>query len=57
MASGQKINREKTVIFFSRNTHHDAKEHILSVAGVSAIGSYERYLGLPALIGKSKKGF
>jgi hypothetical protein len=55
MASGQKINRAKTVIFFSRNTHHDARDHILSVAGVSPIGSYERYLGLPALIGKSKK--
>jgi hypothetical protein len=33
-ASGQKLNREKTSIYFSKNTHNDAKAHILSIAGV-----------------------
>jgi hypothetical protein len=30
------------------------KTDILNVAGVSTIQSYERYLGLPALVGRSK---
>lgn len=35
-ASGQKLNREKTYIFFSHNTREEAKEHILAVAGVNS---------------------
>jgi hypothetical protein len=53
-ASGQKINREKTSIFFSRNTKQEAQALILDAVSASATGSYERYLGLPALIGRSK---
>jgi hypothetical protein len=53
-ASGQKLNREKTSIFFSKNTKREAKEFILSTAGVTSTASYERYLGLPALIGRAK---
>jgi hypothetical protein len=29
-ASGQKLNREMTSIFFNRNTRCEAKEHILA---------------------------
>jgi hypothetical protein len=54
IASGQKINRNKTAIFFSRNTRKVAKKHILSIAGVSSTQRYEKYLGLPAIIGRSK---
>jgi ribonuclease HI len=53
-ASGQKLNREKTSIFFSKNTKREAKEFILSTAGVTSSAHYESYLGLPALIGRSK---
>jgi hypothetical protein len=53
-ASGQKLNREKTSIFFSRNTKVATKQHILSVAGVNSTSQFEKYLGLPALIGRSK---
>jgi ribonuclease HI len=53
-ASGQKLNREKTSIFFSKNTKREAKEFVLSTAGVTSSASYESYLGLPALIGRSK---
>jgi hypothetical protein len=52
--SGQKLNGEKTSIFFSKNTKEEAKELILSNAGVSSTRRYEKYLGLPAFIGKSK---
>jgi hypothetical protein len=53
-ASGQKLNREKTSIYFSKNTHNDVKAHILSIVGVQVTTSFEKYLGLPALIGRSK---
>lgn len=53
-ASSQKLNVEKTAIFFSRNTKREFKDHICSIVGQSAISSYERYLGLPALVGRSK---
>jgi hypothetical protein len=48
------LNWEKTSIFFSKNTKREAKEFILSTAGVTSSASYERYLGLPALIGRAK---
>jgi hypothetical protein len=53
-ASGQKLNKSKTSVFFSRNTHADSRAYILSLAGVSSTQRYEKYLGLPALIGRSK---
>jgi hypothetical protein len=51
-ASGQKINRDKTSIFFSKNTKEASRDQMLAVSGVSST-SYEKYLGLPALVGRS----
>jgi ribonuclease HI len=53
-ASGQKMNREKTSIFFSRNTKIEDKEAILQLSGIPATQRYDKYLGLPALVGKSR---
>ena len=53
--SGQKINREKTNIFFSSNTQAQVKFRIQALLGVPAIRQYEKYLGLPALVGRAKK--
>ena len=53
--SGQKINREKTNIFFSSNTQAHVKAQIQALLGVPAIHQYEKYLGLPALVGRAKK--
>jgi hypothetical protein len=53
-ASGQKLNRDKTSIFFSSNTKVETKNFIVSVARVSATNRYEKYLGLPNLIGRSR---
>ena len=50
-ASSQKINREKTSIFFSKNTKAGTCDHLLAVSGVSASSCYEKYLGFPALVG------
>jgi hypothetical protein len=53
-ASGQKLNVDKTSLFFSKNTGMEFREFICSSAGISSTSSYEKYLGLPALIGRSK---
>ena len=53
--SGQKINREKTNIFFSSNTLPQVQSNIQQLVGVPAIRQYEKYLGLPALVGRAKK--
>ena len=52
---GQKINKDKTNIFFSSNTQHDLQTRIQQLLGVPAIRQYEKYLGLPAFVGKAKK--
>ena len=52
--TGQKINREKTNIFFSSNTHHQTQSPIQQLLGVSPIRQYEKYLGLPALVGREE---
>ena len=52
---GQKINREKTSLFFSKSTEDDTRQKIKRVLGVQEIKFYEKYLGLPSLIGRGKK--
>ena len=53
--SGQQINRNKTTIFFSKSTDEDTRNHIKLALGVEEIRQYEKYLGLPSLVGKNKK--
>ena len=53
--SGQKINRDKTNIFFNANTLPDLQTSIQVLLGVPSIRQYEKYLGLPAFVGKAKK--
>ena len=53
--SGQMINREKTNLFFSKNTDAQAQEAIKVALNVSAIQHYEKYMGLPSFVGRNKK--
>jgi hypothetical protein len=53
-ASKQKLNREKTSIFFSKNTRIEVKEYIASILGVSITTNFERYLGLSTIVGQSR---
>lgn len=53
-ASGKMVNKDKTTIFFSRNTPTKVQKIILSIVGVKASRSFEKYLGLLAMIGRSK---
>lgn len=55
VVSGQKINREKTSVYFSRNVNQVEKEAIIQEVGAGAVQQFERYLGLPALIGRSRR--
>ena len=54
-ASGQKVNRSKTALFFSKHTLIEIKHDIKVALGVLEIMQYERYLGLPSFVGKGKK--
>jgi hypothetical protein len=53
-ASGQRLNTAKTAIYFSRNTPHETRQKILDVARIPSSQRYDTYLGLPALVGKSR---
>lgn len=54
IAFGQKLNKEKTSIFFSKNTPSEVKDNIIHIAGVKASWCFEKYFGLLALMEKSK---
>ena len=56
-ASGQKINTEKSSIFFSPNTSQERKDEVLSILGPMNDSRHTKYLGLPSIIGRSKSKF
>lgn len=53
-SSGQKINKEKSSIFFSRNTDQGVKEVICSMLQFKEADANTTYLGLPNTIGRNK---
>ena len=53
--SGQTINKDKTAIFFSKSTIEEAKSSIKNLLQVQEVKSYEKYMGLPSLVGGGKK--
>jgi hypothetical protein len=52
--SGQKINLQKTSLFFSRNTSQARRQEIISLSGLTEAHRVDTYLGLPALVGRNK---
>ena len=54
-ASGQKINRDKKNLFFSKSTSQDMQMLIKDTIGVPIVQHYEIYLGLPSFVGQKKK--
>ena len=55
MSSGQQINKAKTTIFFSHSTNEEPRLMIKNTLGLEEIRSYEKYLGLPSLVGENEK--
>ena len=53
-ASSQQINRAKTTLFFSKSTNADIQDRIKDMLGVTVVQQYEKYLGLPSLVGRKK---
>ena len=53
--SRKKISKEKTNLFFGTNTSPKVQESIQQLLGVPSIRNFEKYLGLPALVGRGKK--
>ena len=57
MRGGQvrKLTGRKLIYFFSSNTPHEVQFQIQQVLSVPSIRQFEKYLGLPALVGREKK--
>ncbi|KAA3468965.1 reverse transcriptase [Gossypium australe] len=53
--SGQCINFNKSIIFYSSNTSSEKREEVSSVLGVRSSTCPEKYLGLPNVVGRQKK--
>ena len=53
--SGQKLNKEKTTLFFSKSTLLEMQYEIMEELGVSELKQYKVYLGLPALVERNKR--
>ena len=53
-ASGQCMNMEKSLVFYSSNTPRQMKEWTKEILGVEEVECFEKYLGLPTLIGREK---
>uniref|UniRef100_A0A453DS71 Uncharacterized protein n=1 Tax=Aegilops tauschii subsp. strangulata TaxID=200361 RepID=A0A453DS71_AEGTS len=56
MASGERINNEKSSIFFSKGCPVQLKESIKQNLHVQNESLSERYLGMPTDVGHSKNG-
>ncbi|XP_021726831.1 uncharacterized protein LOC110693957 [Chenopodium quinoa] len=54
-ASGQKINLQNSEAVFSRNVPDARKQAMCNILGVKQVNRYEKYIGIPTVIGKSKK--
>ncbi|XP_074314656.1 uncharacterized protein LOC141649887 [Silene latifolia] len=55
-ASGQLVSLPKTTVSFSRGTSAARRQLVGGVLGVRQVVWQERYLGLPTVLGRSKKG-
>lgn len=53
-ASGQRINNDKSSIFFSKVVPVQSREAIILILQVSSETLSEKYLGLPTDVGRSK---
>lgn len=53
--SGQVINFEKSSMVFSSGIPADCKTQITQILGVQVVDKLDKYLGMPAVVGKSKQ--
>ncbi|XP_074314641.1 uncharacterized protein LOC141649868 [Silene latifolia] len=55
IASGQLVNLDKTMVSFSRGIPRAQRERVADFLGVREVAEHDRYLGLPTVVGRSKK--
>ncbi|XP_075659859.1 uncharacterized protein LOC142629699 [Castanea sativa] len=53
--SGQKLNKEKTSLYFSKNTSREIKEYVKEKFGARVVQHHEKYLALPPFVGRGKR--
>lgn len=53
-AAGQKVNRDKSSVFFSKNTNLEDKDRVLSSLEMRMSDDNSLYLSLPSIIGHNK---
>ena len=49
------MNRDKTTVFFGKATMEERRRELVEFLGVNEVREYEKYLGLPAVVGRNKK--
>ncbi|KAL0451735.1 UNVERIFIED_CONTAM: putative mitochondrial protein [Sesamum latifolium] len=54
-ASGMKINLQKSVVVFSNNVDEEARITLSNLLGIKVMPKHDKYLGLPRVVGRSKK--
>lgn len=55
VVSGQVINFDKSSMTFSSGIQEGLKNQIAQTLGVQVVDQYDKYLGMPAVVGKSKQ--
>ncbi|XP_021736564.1 uncharacterized protein LOC110703122 [Chenopodium quinoa] len=55
VASGQKINYEKSEVSFSKGVRQGQRDELMSVLNMRQVDRHEKYLGIPTVVGRSKK--
>jgi hypothetical protein len=56
LSSGQKVNLQKSSIYFGPGCHPELKTELKNYIGISCEALSECYLGLPTVVGRSKNG-
>ncbi|XP_074293711.1 uncharacterized protein LOC141620847 [Silene latifolia] len=54
-ASGQLVNLDKTTVSFSKGVPRTKRSNLATRLGIIEVEEQERYLGLPTVVGRSKK--
>ena len=55
-ASGQRINLDKSFVFFSKGCPNSVKEKVKVILEVTSETLNEKYLGMPSDVGRSRNG-
>ncbi|KAK5774272.1 hypothetical protein PVK06_042127 [Gossypium arboreum] len=54
MVSGQRVNFDKSLIYFGANVNSNVNAEIINLLGVRMATNLEKYLGLPMMVGRRK---